>query len=102
MWTQASRAECRAALKKRKAERFKAVNLVKIFQPRRPIFNKEDKQMIILSNRARNCLKKFVEWGGFAGVVFYLIEGKIFSALLSALIFGIIVVFVEILFNEIP
>jgi uncharacterized membrane protein YjjP (DUF1212 family) len=58
--------------------------------------------MFNITQATRDCLKKFVEWGGLAGAVFYLIEGEILNALLSAVIFGVIVVFVEKYFNKIP
>lgn len=55
-----------------------------------------------ITNQAKNCLKMFVEWGGLAGAVFYLIEGEILNALFTAVIFGVFVVVVEKYFNKIP
>ena len=57
---------------------------------------------MIIPDKLRTCLKSFVEWGGFAGVVCYLIEGQIIKALVIALLFGLLIVLWEKYFNKFP
>jgi uncharacterized membrane protein YjjP (DUF1212 family) len=55
-----------------------------------------------LSQKARKCAIKFVEWGGLAGLVSYLLEGELLKAVLVSVIFGVVVVVVEYYFRRFP
>lgn len=48
--------------------------------------------MTIVSDFAINCLKNFTVWGGTAGFVSCLVNGKIAAALITAFVFGVLVV----------
>ncbi len=58
--------------------------------------------MVNIPQRLKNCLKMFTQWGGLAGVVSYLIEGEIWNALFTAVIFGVLVVLVDKYFSKMP
>jgi hypothetical protein len=50
-----------------------------------------EENLFMLSNHAKNCVKKFIAWGGLAATAVYILDGNIGKALLIALIFGIAV-----------
>jgi hypothetical protein len=47
--------------------------------------------MFTIPNRAINCIRKFIAWGGLAATAVYILDGNIGKALLIALIFGVAV-----------
>ena len=45
----------------------------------------------MITERAKNCLRKFFSWGGLSAVSAYILDGNIGKALLIALIIGVAV-----------
>jgi len=52
--------------------------------------------------KAVNSFKNFVEWGGLAGGVCYLIDGEVVKALVISLVFGVLAICSEKHFNKLP
>jgi hypothetical protein len=46
----------------------------------------------MLTQKATNCIRKFVGWGGLVGVSDYLLQGELLNAVIITLIVGIAVV----------
>ena len=58
--------------------------------------------MFIIAKKAKNCLKKFVEWGGVASVVVLVACGQATEAFIVAIVFGVLVVILDEYFTNLP
>ena len=58
--------------------------------------------MPIIPKKAKDCLKKFVEWGGLVAVIVYLANLQVIEAVIFAVGFGILVVLLEKYFSKMP
>jgi hypothetical protein len=58
--------------------------------------------MISISKKAKNCLKKVVEWGGVASVVVLFACEQTAEAFIVAIVFGVLVVILDEYFTNLP